>query len=102
MKTEWDNFTKLSTPSKIQIASIEDKALQKMTTQPNNILGYPSIHLLKNGNFISDYNQDRTTDKLLSFVNSQSKVLQGGGRRKSIRRKGKPKYDIKKKSSKKN
>ena len=39
-----------------------------MKERPNNILGYPSIHLYKDGLFLSEFNGDRTSDKLKEFL----------------------------------
>ena len=58
--------------------------------RPNNILGYPSIHLYKDGLFLSEFNGDRTSDKLKEFLKIHVPKQSGG------------KVSLKRKKSKRN
>lgn len=78
MESEWNKFVNSLPYKNIQIVSIEDKVIQKMKEKPNNILGYPSIHLYKNGRFLSEFNGERTSDKLGEFIKVYVPKQSGG------------------------
>ena len=104
MQTEWDKFVKSHEDSPVQIASIEDAAIQKMSVRPNNLLGFPSIHLYKDGNFISEFNGERTSEKMSEFLKLFSSLQSGGSLSKKkkirIKRAGSKKKNKKNKKSK--
>lgn len=104
MATEWNKFVSSSSQKEIKIASIEDKAIQKMNQKPNNILGYPSIHLYKDGLFLSEFNGERTSDKINEFLKVYLPKQSGGRlsqKKKKIKSK-KNKNQKKKRRNKKN
>ena len=102
METEWNKFIDSHSHQGIKIASIEEKAIQKMEERPNNILGYPSIHLYKDGRFLSEFNGERTSDNLKQFLKVYVPKQFGG--RVSLRKKKnkKSKTNMKLKKNKRN
>lgn len=77
MTSDWKKFE--SDNSDYNIASVEETAIKKLTQKPNNLLGFPSIHLSNNGKFIKELDGDRSLDNFRSFYNSYQ---QSGGRKK--------------------
>lgn len=105
MNSEWQKFVN-SDNQGIQIASIEDKAVQKMRTRPSNLLGFPSIHIYKNGTFISEFEGERTSQKISDFLKTFISTQSGGGYSKKKKHKKNKfrstKRTLSKKSKKKN
>lgn len=100
MESEWRKFVNTHNHKDIKIVSIEDKAIQKMGERPNNILGYPSIHLYKDGLFQSEFNGERTSDNLKEFLRVHVPEQSGG--RVSLRKKRKKKKSKRNQKPKKN
>ena len=48
MSEEWNNFTSHNINKDVRIASIEEQALSKLSEQPENFRGFPTITLTKN------------------------------------------------------
>lgn len=69
MSEEWNNFTSHSINKDVRIASIEEQALSKLSEQPENFRGFPTITLTKNGEFVSEFNELRTSENLKNFIN---------------------------------
>jgi hypothetical protein len=87
MKSEWDKFIKTSRYENIQIVSIEDEAVKKMSVRPNNLLGFPSIHLYKDNLLLSEYDGERTSEKIHEFIKETLPSISGGTRRNKTKRK---------------
>lgn len=75
MKKDWTQFEKSN--KNLNLASIEEQALKRFKTQPNNILGFPSIHLNQSGEFISEFEGVRNSQEWSKFYHSHK----GGGTR---------------------
>ena len=73
MKKDWTHFEKSN--HHLNLASIEEQALERFKTQPNNLLGFPSIHLNQNGQFVSEFEGARNSQQWSKFYHSH----QGGG-----------------------
>ena len=82
MKKDWSNFEKNN--KHLNLASIEEQALERFRTQPTNLLGYPSIHLNQNGEFISEFEGTGNSQKWNKFYQSHQ---EGGARKKSAKKK---------------
>ena len=68
MSQEWSNFVLNNKNKKIKIASIEQEAMDKLKKFPLNFKGFPSIIFFKDGQFVSEFNNERTEQKLHQFI----------------------------------
>ena len=68
MSEEWNNFTSQSINSNVRIASVEEQALSKLTEQPENFRGFPTITLTKNGKLVSEFSGERTSENFKKFI----------------------------------
>ncbi len=98
MSDEWKKLEK--NHQQFNLASVEESALKKLSKQPNNLLGFPSIHLVNNGqlikehegkrdyeNFKSLYTSNLNGGKLKSFKNKKNKKKSINNKKKSIKNK---------------
>lgn len=69
MSEEWNNFTSQSFNKDVKIASIEEQAFSKLTKQPQNFRGFPTIMLTKNGKLVSEFRGERTSENFKNFIN---------------------------------
>ena len=69
MSEEWNNFTSRNINRNVRIASIEEQALSKLTEQPENFRGFPTITLTKNGKLVSEFSGERTSENFKKFIN---------------------------------
>lgn len=69
MSDEWKNFIKQKKKVNVKIASIEESALNQLKNQPTNFRGFPTITLTKNGELVSEFNGNRTSENFQKFIN---------------------------------
>lgn len=62
-----DNFKNSRSVCFIQVEHSDMNNIPKKYSK--NVMGFPSIHLLKNGKVISEYSGSRDTSSLLEFIN---------------------------------
>ena len=90
MTEEWNNFTNQSSNKDLRIASIEEQALSKLTKQPENFRGFPTIVLTKNGNLVSEFRGERTSENFKKFISrycSKSSLKSSQKKKKKNKRK---------------
>jgi thiol-disulfide isomerase/thioredoxin len=75
MDQDWKNMTlnlkDKPVEKKLYIIEINPEGLQKLqgTKIHNNVLGFPSIHHLKNGKSVNEYHGDRTSQDMEKWLN---------------------------------
>jgi hypothetical protein len=72
MKPEWNKFKSLIMKEKLNgtILEINAKSLSSINNHliTNNANGFPSLFIIKNNKFITDYNSERTGEKFLQLL----------------------------------
>jgi hypothetical protein len=72
MKPEWNKFKSLIMKEKLNgtILEINAKSLSSINNPliTNNANGFPSLFIIKNNKFITDYNSERTGEKFLQLL----------------------------------
>lgn len=68
MDSEWKKFEKNN--KKGNIVSFESEAMKKMSHQPENFEGFPTIMVIKNNKKIKNFDQERIFKNFQQFYNS--------------------------------
>jgi len=72
MQPEWKKFIDSVNKNKIKATILQiDSSILSSIKHPlinNNIEGFPSLFIIKNNKFITQYNQERKANKLLQFL----------------------------------
>ena len=68
MKPEWNKF-KSSCNKNVNIGEVEHSSMDLLHKRPE-IKGYPTIRMYNNNTEVGEFEQERTEDKMLDFVNS--------------------------------
>ena len=73
MQSEWKKFISSVKEKNIKATILEiDSAILSSIKNPlinNNIKGFPSLFIIKNNKFVSQYNQERKANNFLQFLN---------------------------------
>ena len=90
MKDEWTEFKKLLKAKKANVKAIQvdSNKINLDQVQPR-IFGFPTIRAYQNGEWFSDYEGERTAQKLFEFAKAPWKVKTGGRRVRTRRRSSK-------------
>lgn len=91
MQSEWKKFISSVKEKKIKATILEiDSAILSSIKNPlinNNVEGFPSLFIVKNNKFVTQYNQERKANNFLQFLSKYaSKMPVKHSRR--VRRKG--------------
>ena len=68
MKPEWNKF-KSSCNKNVNIGEVEHSSMDLLHKRPE-IKGYPTIRMYNNNTEVGEFEQERTENKMLDFVNS--------------------------------
>lgn len=68
MKPEWNKF-KSSCPKNVNIGEVEHSSMSLLPTKPE-IRGYPTIKMYDNNAEVAEFEDERTENKMIEFVNS--------------------------------
>jgi thioredoxin-like negative regulator of GroEL len=93
MESDWETMKKqipreLSKNRDVLVGEINSEAVPKLSGY-NDILGYPTIVYLKNGNLKDEYSGERTSNKMLEWVLLHLKNQSGGNKRRKPKSKTK-------------
>lgn len=72
MKPEWNKF-KSSCNKNVNIGEVEHSSMDLLHKRPE-IKGYPTIRMYNNNTEVGEFEQERTEDKMLDFVNSHLSI----------------------------
>jgi hypothetical protein len=72
MQSEWNKFISSVNEKNIKATILEiDSAILSSIKNPlinNNVEGFPSLFIIKNNKFVTQYNQDRKANNFLQFL----------------------------------
>ena len=74
MSQEWSDFVSNNKNKKVKIISIEQEAMDRLKRKPQNFRGFPSIIFFKDGQFISEFSDDRTEKNFHKFIKKESNI----------------------------
>ena len=73
MQPEWNKFISMVNKYKIRATILDiDSNILSSIKNPlinNNIQGFPSLFIIKNNKFVASYNDERSANKFLKFLN---------------------------------
>jgi hypothetical protein len=93
MKPEWEKFKSLIIKEKLNgtILEINAKLLSSINNPliTNNANGFPSLFIIKNNKFVTNYNSKRTGEKFLQFLKKYVPNMRSTARKSQTFKKGK-------------